>query len=254
MNKKEKELQYKTVKSIIRTKNIYAVYQPIVCMATGKVYGYEALARIKDQESNSIGIEELFAVAEKNGMVWGLEAICRKKALKGAKVKPKDKKLFINVNPNVLLDAKFKSGTTAKYVKKYGLEPKDIVFEITERTPIRSKNAFKKTLNHYTLQNYSIAIDDFGSAYAGLDRLCYIIPEYLKLDAALIRDIQEDPLRISLIKHMIQFCKENDIKVIAEGIETKQEADVLKHLGVDFGQGYYFAKPSVEFVELMEEN
>ncbi len=233
---------------IIKNEAIYPVYQPIVSMSDGSIYGYEALTRIKQDAKYDIGIEEMFSLAEKKGMAWSLEELCRKKAIKGAKKKPKKKKLFLNVNPNVLLDKQFESGITLEFIEKYGLEPNDVVFEITERTPIQSKNLFKKVLKHYTNQGFSVAIDDFGSAYAGLDRLCYIKPDYLKLDAAIIRGIGTDDVKRSLVMHMIQFCKEVSIISIAEGVERKGEAEILKALGVDYVQGYYYACPSDKFV------
>ena len=235
------------LKAVIREKQIYPVFQPIVSLENGEVFAYEALSRIRDAQRYQLGIEEMFQTAEKNGMVWKLEEICRRQAMKGAKEKPKGTKLFINVNPNVLLDKHFESGITARFIKKYGLQPEDIVFEITERTPIQAKNVFKKTLDHYLQQNYTVAIDDFGSAYAGLDRLCYLKPQYLKFDMSLIRELDTDPLRMALVKHMIAFCREVDILVIAEGIETEKEADLLRQMGADFGQGYYFAKPGETF-------
>ena len=85
-------------------------------------------------------IEKLFSLSEKYGMVWELEELCRKKALKNAINKPANTKLFLNVNPNGLLDKNFESGVTSKFIEKYMLQPDDIVFEITERTPIQSKN------------------------------------------------------------------------------------------------------------------
>lgn len=240
--------EIKIIKDIIGKKRIYPVYQPIIDLNNNKIYGYEALSRIINDEHN-IKIEDLFSCAEKYGMVWELEELCRKKALKNASQKPENKKLFINVNPNVILDKTFESGITTKFIGKYKLQPEDIVLEITERTPIQSKSLFKKVLKHYTEQGYSVAIDDFGSAYAGLDRLFYIKPDFLKLDVNLIRDIENDETKKSLVKHLVLFCKEVSIKIIAEGIETENEANVLKNFGVDFGQGFYYAKPSENFLE-----
>ena len=131
---KDKEI----IKGIIKNKSIYPVYQPIINLSDNSIYGYEALTRVKyDMDFN---IEKLFSLSEKYGMVWELEELCRKKALKNAINKPANTKLFLNVNPNVLLDKNFESGVTSKFIEKYMLQPDDIVFEITERTPIQSKN------------------------------------------------------------------------------------------------------------------
>ncbi len=221
------------------------MYQPIINLSDNSIYGYEALSRVSIK--TDFNIEQLFCLAEELGMVWELEELCRKRALKNAISKPENTKLFLNINPNVLLDKKFESGITAKFIEKYKLHPEDIVFEITERTPIQSKSLFRKVLRHYTDQGYTVAIDDFGSAYAGLDRLCNIKPSFLKLDTSLIRNIETDNVKKLLVKHMIQFCKEASIKVIAEGIETVTEAYIIKELGADFVQGYFFAKPAEVF-------
>lgn len=243
---KDKEI----IKGIIKNKSIYPVYQPIINLSDNSIYGYEALTRVKyDMDFN---IEKLFSMSEKYGMVWELEELCRKRALKNAINKPANTKLFLNVNPNVLLDKNFESGVTSKFIEKYMLQPDDIVFEITERTPIQSKNLYKKVLKHYTDQGYSVAIDDFGSAYAGLDRLCNIKPEFLKLDSSLVRNIEADEVKRILVKHMIQFCRETSIKVIAEGIETETEANLVKNLGADFVQGFFYAKPSENFQTVNE--
>lgn len=235
----------KILKEIIKKENIYPVYQPILNLKEESIMGYEALTRITGNIDTKI--EDLFSLSEEVGMCWAFEEMCRKKALKNATAKPQNTKLFLNVNPNVLIDKKFESGITSKFIKKYGLEPKDIVFEITERRPIPYRKLFKQVLIHYAEQGYSIAIDDFGSAYAGLDRLCYIKPDYLKLDIHLIRNIEKDEMKKALVKHLIQLCKEVSIKTIAEGIETESEAKIIKELEADFVQGYFYAMPSEVF-------
>ena len=153
----------------------------------------------------------------------------------------------MNVNPNVLLDKDFESGVISKFIKKYGLEPKDIVFEITERTPIQSELLFKDTLNHYKEQGYLVALDDFGSAYAGLERLLSTKPDFVKFDISMIRNVNNDKIKQSLLRHMVDFCKEYSIRTIAEGIETEEEITTLKELGIDMGQGFYYSKPVDNF-------
>ena len=169
--------------TILKEKRISPVYQPIVSLEDGEIFGYEGLSRI-DLVGCEFNTEEMFLISEKLNKVWELEELCRIKTLQNAVEKPEWKKLFINVDPKVIRDEKFRNGITVKYLKMYGLAPKDIVFEITERSSIGDAEAFEKTVQHYKSQDYQIAIDDFGSGYAGLRRVCALSTNYLKIDMA----------------------------------------------------------------------
>lgn len=234
---------------IIQEKLIRPVYQPIVSLQTGKIFAYEALSRIKKEKCN-INIGELFQAAEDMDEVWELETLCRKQSLKGATDKPKGVKLFLNVDPNSIRDEKFKSGTTTKYLKQYGLDPSDIVFEITERSAIAETMIFQETLQHYRREKFEVAIDDFGEGYSGINRVCAIRPEYIKLDIELIRDVDKDSIKQAIVENMVTLCRGIGIAVIAEGIETKEELKELIRLQVAFGQGYYLQRPQDSMMKL----
>lgn len=234
---------------ILEKKKIHPVYQPIVSLEDGSIYGYEALSRI-DLPDCAFTTEEMFRIAEKLNCVWELESICRKQSIKNAKSKPKDAKLFVNVDPKVIHDGKFRSGLTAGYLKKYGIDPDDIVFEITERSSIEEPKTFKKSIEHYTKQNYKIAIDDYGSEYAGPNRLCLLKPDIIKIDMEIIRDINTDMFKRSFVKSLSIFGKSTGVKILAEGIETPEELSTLIDLGVDYGQGFYLGRPVTVFSQM----
>lgn len=238
---------------ILDEKKIKSVYQPIVSLESGKIYGYEALSRI-DSEKCSFNTEEMFHIAEELNRVWKLEELCRRRNLKFAgDGRLNGKKLFINVDPKVIHDEKFKEGATCKYLKKYGLKPSDIVFEVTERTSIEDAEAFRHTIDHYRKQQYRIAIDDYGSEYAGVGRVCALEPHFLKIDMYVIRDINKSPIRRSMVESIVVFCESANIHVIAEGIETKEELETLVQLGVHYGQGYYLQRPQPEIIDIPNE-
>lgn len=241
---------------ILSKKKIIPVYQPIISLEDGEVLGYEGLSRI-DLEHCLFNTEEMFQIAEQQNKVWELEELCRKKTLMNAKEKPKGKKLFINVDPKVIHDENFKEGVTCKYLKQYGLKPKDIVFEITERTAIEDAETFKQTVNHYRRQSYQIAIDDFGNGYAGLSRICSLSPNFVKIDMSIVRDIDKDPIKKTLVESFVSFCENANIMLIAEGIETKEELKTLIKSGVSYGQGYYLQRPFPKLSDIsdnMKEN
>lgn len=240
----KKQLNY-----ILEEKKIYPVYQPIISMKTGDILGYEALSRI-DLNSCDFNVEEMFQYAQEYQCLWDLEYICRKKALKEVKNDIGNKKLFINVDPNIFNDERFKAGMTLSYLKRYNISPKNIVFEICERTDIRHITSFQKTISHYEEQDYEIAIDDFGKEYAGFNRIYFLQPKYVKIDISLVRNINQDSVKNSLVEGFVKFCHTQNILLIAEGIETEAELRKLIQLGVDYGQGYYLGKPEKKLQKL----
>ncbi|MGB8453828.1 MAG: GGDEF domain-containing protein [Anaerocolumna sp.] len=230
---------------IIGKNQIKSVFQPIISLRDGQVLGHEALSRItcKSIISNT---EELFQLAGECNCLWDLELLCRVKSLEAAFIQmkpPYDKKLFVNVNPKVMHDIKFRDGFTIEYLTKYNIIPENIIFEITEREAIHDMDSFQGVVEHYKKQHYKIAIDDAGAGYSGLNLISDIHPHYLKLDMKLIRNIDKDSLKYVLVKSLIDFSRITNISLIAEGIETKEELKALINLGIPYGQGYYIQKP-----------
>ena len=235
---------------IINEKKIKSVFQPIVSLKTGEIVAFEALSRIT-LESCPINIEELFKIANTLEQSWKLDQLCRKCAIKASQQMPSGKKLFINVDANILLDQDFVQGFTKEYLKKYHLDSNSIVFELSETTSIEDKHLFKQAVRHYRSQGFEIAIDDVGSGYSNLNRINHTQPEYLKLDRELIQDIHLNKDKHTMVEVMVNYCKEMNYKLIVEGIETKEELECLIQLGVEYGQGYYLKKPIDNFDDLL---
>lgn len=255
--KKEQEKALRLIKEeqfweIVENELIYPVYQPIVSLRDGEVMGYEALSRIS-MENCLINTEEFFHMAQRMDSLWRVEALCRRKSLQNALDKKAGIKLFLNVDPDVIKDPQFKEGVTCQFLRRYKLMPEDIVFEITERNSIQDEEAFRGVIRHYQNQTFQIAIDDFGNGYAGMNRICALEPEYIKIDMEIVRGIDKDNLKKSLVESMIQFCKKNDIYLIAEGIETREEMLALIKLGVPYGQGYFLLRPQPRMREITPE-
>ncbi|MCL2189638.1 MAG: GGDEF domain-containing protein [Defluviitaleaceae bacterium] len=235
--------------AILKGECIEPVYQPIVSLRDGKTYGYEALSRINDIRFD-MNIGHLFRAADKAHRAWELEKLCRIKALEGCHHLDKEKKLFLNVNPNIIHDDEFKNGFTRSHLEKYQLNIDNIVFEITERTSIVDNLTFIRSINNYKKQNYLIAIDDVGAGYSGLNVISDVKPNLIKLDMALVRDIDKDEIKYLLCKSLVDFGGSAGIQLIAEGIETEEELETLIKLGVDFGQGYFLGIPRKSFADI----
>ncbi len=240
---------------IIDNKLIKTVFQPIILLRDGSVFGHEALSRITCKNSSIKNPDQLFTEAAKHNCLWQLELLCRTKALEAAfvyMVPPYNKKLFINVNPYTMNDESFKRGFTREFLMQYSIDPNNIIFEITEKNVITDINSFKSIITYYKNQDYGIAIDDTGSGYSGLNLISEVNPHFIKLDMNLIRDINKDRLRYSLVKGMVEFSKAANISIIAEGIETYEELDTVINLGVQYGQGFYIQRPEEEIRDIEE--
>lgn len=249
-NERKEALDY-----IINNKEIKTVFQPIISLKDGSLLGHEALSRITC-ECDIKNPEMLFAIAGEYNRLWDLELLCRTKALEAAyqfMIPPYSKMLYINVNPNIMHDENFKKGFTREFLMQFQIEPQNIIFEITENNVILDMGGFLSTIDHYRSQDYKIAIDDAGAGYSGLNLISDVNPNYIKLDMKLIRGIDTDKLKYALVKGMVELSKTSQIKLIAEGIETKGEMETLISLGVQYGQGYYIQKPSFEVDDISVE-
>ncbi len=235
----QRELQFNEV---LEHKQIKTVFQPIVSLRDGAVYGYEALSR-RPENSAMRKPEVLFKYAGKLDKLWDLESLCRVKAIESVHDLQKQIKLFLNVNPNILHDAKFKQGFTKDYLNQYQIDPSSIIFEITERDAVNNISDFKSAVNNYKNQNYKIAIDDVGAGYSGLNMISEVHPHFIKLDINLIRNIDKDVTKQALVKSMAEYAALSNTLLIAEGIETESELLKLIDIGVHYGQGYFIQKP-----------
>ncbi|MFZ7101998.1 MAG: GGDEF domain-containing protein [Peptococcaceae bacterium] len=240
------------LQEIIAQENIRTVFQPIVTLKDGNILGYEALSR-GPRGSELESPVQLFNIAMENGMVWELELLCRKKALERSKNCLNGFKLFLNVDPHIINDEKFRKGFTLDFLRQYNINPKSIIFEITEKTAISDFKVFRKVLSNYIDQGYNIAIDDTGSGYSGLKMLAETCPKYIKIDMDLIRDVDKDYLKRTLLETFQKFALMTNMSIIAEGIETEDELKALVDIGIDYGQGYYIQRPSEGFLSISPE-
>lgn len=246
------EKEIRDLKNIIDKKAIRTVFQPIISLRDGEVLGHEALSRITCDNSIE-NLETIFALAGQYSCLWDLEQLCRTRAFEAAfrfMNPPYSKKLFINVNPNVLHDESFQKGLTKEFLNHFHISSGNIIFEITERNLIKDIDGFVATVNHYKNQAYKIAIDDAGAGYSGLNLISDINPNYIKLDMKLTRDINADSLKAALVKGMVELSKISDISLIAEGIESEEEMETLINLGVQYGQGFFIQSPDSEVKDI----
>ena len=135
---------------------------------------------------------------------------------------------------------------TQALLKEYGIDQKQIVIEITEEKSFADFLHFEKLVAHYANQGFKIALDDFGSGYSGLITLIASTPHYMKLDMALVRDIHKHDYKQKLVKAIIAFASSVNARLIAEGVETVEELEVLIRYGIRYAQGFLFGLPESE--------
>lgn len=237
---------------ILSGKNLYTVFQPIVSLETGDVFAYEALTRI--DESVYIGsIKNLFKISEDASLSWQLEKKCIKSALKTARALGLKRKLFLNINPNVLMEEEFQENYIKSKLEKNGIEPSSIVFEITGQKLKGSEQKLCDAVLHFKNQKLKIAIDDIGESYAALNRICTLNPDFIKISIDLVQSVHKDKVKKEIVRSLSAFCKNSGIKLIAVGVETEENLAAIMELGIPYAQGFFTGKPERVFTKTSKE-
>ncbi|MFD0958347.1 EAL domain-containing protein [Paenibacillus chungangensis] len=222
--------------------DLYSVYQPIVSLSGGLIFGYEALTRLKDSKWFD-GPLPLFQFADTEGQLYALERIARERAISGCFGLAHKQKLFINVNAHIMESPEFLPGQTKSLLEEQQLDPKHVVFEITERSAITDFNAFKRAMDHYRNQGYQIAIDDVGAGYSSLQSIVELRPDYLKVDRSIIHNVNADEMKRHVLYTLQDIASKMGVSIIAEGIEQEAELELLREVGVAYAQGYLLGRP-----------
>ena len=222
---------------------IYSVYEPIVEVENKTVFGYEALARGPEGSAFHSPMA-LFAAAEEFELIFELDCVCRESGLRGAVDFPKGTKLFLNIRPTTIHDPAFREDKLTETLERRDLAPTDVVFEISEQESISSFGAFREMLDYYRNLGFQFALDDTGAGYAGLEELLELEPDYIKIDRAMVSGVDQDPARQDVLTALIQLAEKMGAQVIGEGLDTLEELEMLGRLGIRFGQGWLFGRPT----------
>jgi EAL domain-containing protein (putative c-di-GMP-specific phosphodiesterase class I)/GGDEF domain-containing protein len=239
----EKIRHHIALQRILCNKSIVTYFQPIVYLDGLQVLGYEALSR-GPADCGFEGSELLFAFAESTNMLLDLERLCRATALRAAQGNGIDRNLFLNFSAKALQDSHMTPAQLSESVTDLGLNQEHIVLEITERIAIQHWESFRKILHQYRDCGFKVAIDDMGAGYSSLQSIAELEPDYLKFDISLVSNIHENLIKIGLLETLVALSSKINAKVIAEGIESREDYLALRSLGVQLGQGYFFASPS----------
>jgi EAL domain-containing protein (putative c-di-GMP-specific phosphodiesterase class I)/GGDEF domain-containing protein len=237
----ERSRKIADLKTLLREGAVYMEYHPIIVTETEEIYGYEALAR--GRRSGLRSPEVLLEVASEANLLWELSRLLRKRAVEGIKGElAQGQYLFLNVDPHDFNDPEFRDLSP----EALGVDNPDlIVLEITERTAIRDYPQFQEYIKVFRERGFRFAVDDAGSGYAGLGSIANLNPDYIKLDISLISNIDTNFLKQNLVETLVKFAENHGAKVVAEGVERREEFEAVKQLGVHLTQGFLFYKPQI---------
>ncbi|MDG5473068.1 EAL domain-containing protein [Jeotgalibacillus sp. ET6] len=218
--------------------------QPILKVDSGDVYAYESLLRSNDP-SKSISPFELFKVANTTGFHSLLDQRAREEAIKAKKMHIQHGiKSFINFLPSTIYNPEYCLKHTFNIVKKYDIDPEDLVFEVVETEKITDVDHLKSVFNTYKREGIKVALDDVGAGFSTIDMLKLLEPDYVKIDRSFISFCDTSAEKQDFLKEVRETSQNLGIKVLAEGIERQEELEICQKLGLDLCQGYLFGKPS----------
>jgi EAL domain-containing protein (putative c-di-GMP-specific phosphodiesterase class I) len=232
------------LQDVLLRERVRTDYQAIFRMQEGTIMAFEALSR-GPKGSGLESAKELFKASEENGLKVELDRLCRKRALLSSGRVPSNAKIFVNTLPTTLRDPQFRDKPLIEFLDRAQVKPERIVIEINEKDAIENFDMFLDTMGYFTSLGMSFAVDDVGAGYSGLDMIAKLKPSYLKIDMGLVRDVHASEFNRRMVKDLISLGHGIGAEVVAEGIEREEEAQVLRGIGVDYGQGYHLARPVV---------
>ncbi|MFO0727655.1 MAG: EAL domain-containing protein [Myxococcota bacterium] len=211
-----------------------AVYfQPIVNLANGEVFAYEALAR--PTGANVKNPMQLFEVAIERDICGELGRLLRVLAVDGCRDWP----LFLNVHPRELDD-----GWLTRPDDPLFRHEQDVFLEITESVPMKYEEHRRGTLLELRGKGINLVVDDLGAGYSNLKYIADLNPEIVKIDRELVANLTVNSRLFRLVSAVVRLCTDLDARVVAEGIETVEELEAVKAAGAHYGQGYLLGRPA----------
>ena len=232
------------INSIIASKQISILAQSIMEVSNGKINAWEFLTR---GPKNTI-LEsplQLFAVAKQTNKLFALEMLILEKAFQLIKESNCRERVFLNFTPTSLNNIHLIKEVNRILGKFSSINPKNVVIEVTEQDSIDGLMNFEQNVKDLRNLGFQIAVDDTGAGYASLHTISKIMPDIIKIDRSVIKNIDTDRVKESMLQGLLLVAKETNSLVVAEGIERSEEVQVLTRNKVDLAQGYFYAKPHI---------
>lgn len=227
---------------LIKTKNIRMYFQPILT-GTGKIYGYEMLARFFQDDGTIVYPDKVFPAAKLRGRTFTLDRLCRMQGVRQIKRLYDHQKAFINFIPTAIYQPEYCLRTTTSLADSLSIDSDRFIFEVVETDKVDEVEHLKTILDYYKKNGFSYALDDVGSGYNTLELLGELTPPYIKLDMAVSHGVSRSNEKQSIAYAFLEKAQEYGAMCLAEGIEELADFNWLKGIGYDLFQGYLFGKP-----------
>ncbi|CAI9392688.1 EAL domain-containing protein [Niallia circulans] len=228
---------------IVAHKRICLLAQPIMDVETNKIHACEMLTRGPKGTALENPLQ-LFSLARQTKFLYDLEMIVLEKAFEQIQHTKWRHNIFINFTPVTIGNPRFIKDIKNVIRRFKGISPKKITIEITERDSFEGLEHFSNNLKVLRMLGFLIAVDDTGAGYASLHSISEIMPDIIKIDRSVIQNIDKNSVKESMLKGLLLIAKEVGSVVVAEGIESAEEASVLSKNKVDLAQGYFYARPT----------
>ncbi len=230
------------LRDIIRQRKLTALFQPIINIDDATIFGHEGLIR-GPANCRLHAPLDLFEEARVHKVSVEVEHLSRQIVLESFARSTSPCKLFLNVSPECFMQPRAARGSTLAYIHQLGLDPHNVVIELTESSPTYDYDLLRKAAEYYRNMGFEIAMDDLGEGFSSLRLWSELRPDYVKIDKHFIHDINADPIKIEFVRSIQQIAQNSGARVIAEGIETRAELVIIKDLNIAYGQGHFLGRP-----------
>ena len=241
------EHEREMLKDCMNSDVLHLALQPIIRATDSQIMAFECLLRSHHPVLNSP--LPVIRAAERHDMLNELACVVSARSAEWLKRLPMPIKLFMNLHPDELSQPDGICERLAPLVPW----AERVVLEITERSRLQGIEAWEQSVDRVTEMGFSIAVDDLGAGYSSLSVLAELQPSFIKVDMSIVRGIDTEPRKQRLVDLLTRFAEATDATLIAEGVETTEEAEALRSCGAHWLQGYLFGRPSVDLPESVAE-
>lgn len=230
-----------TLLEVIYNRKVWTAFQTIQEIESRNVMGHEGLSRgPRGSDIESPGA--LFGLAARHGLTEELERACRRQLFIDWSVLGASGRLFVNTVPATVRDPSFLGRGVLDFLGP-SVSPRQVTLEITERQAIENLSLYREAMHAFLDMGFTFAIDDLGAGYSGLEIVASLGASYLKIDMGLVRDLHQKRVNQQVVKAIADMAAGVGATVIAEGIQTPEEAEAVMALGIRYGQGYLWGRP-----------
>ncbi|MDR5873469.1 EAL domain-containing protein [Halomonas sp. CUBES01] len=223
-------------------------FQPIVDVAARQVVYYEALVRGPDGESAGTILGQVT-----DDLLYQFDQACRIKAIELASALDMQARLSINFLPNAVYEPEACIQATLETSQRVGWPTERLNFEITETERVQDRQHMRNIIESYRAMGFTTSLDDFGNGYANLDLLTDLRPDTLKIDRDIVMHCNRNPRRQAILRSIVALANTLEIQLVAEGVETREESRCLLNIGIPVQQGFYFARPQLEALPVIDK-